>query len=454
MSAAQGDRATGPSLAANLTRRLVWIAAAVTVANIVFVAIYYGSDRDALQAEVVRREVARLETALVAASPEAPTIGADRARLFDEHPEAYAYALLNADGELLEQRNLALIPPQALTTGTFADEWLLRRPGLRGERLVASHVLRLEPGELRVVFVMAGDPARLMREAIFAEFASHIWLPLVPIALLLIGANALMIRRGLRPLGEAAAWARAVRPGMTPPSFSCGHLPAEIADLTDATMRLHERLDAALAAEKRRAAEAAHALRTPLAALIARLDGLPPGHVTDRLRADLAALSRMVQQLLASADADRLEMAQTAEVDLVAVAENAIAQLAPFAIARGCELELMVDPGARAARGVTNKVDLALANLIENAVIHGGGAVVVTVGPDATIHVRDSGPGLPDDAGHAIYRPFWRGAAAEPGGAGLGLAIVDRIQRAHGGRVEATNQSAGGAAFALVYPPA
>jgi two-component system OmpR family sensor kinase len=450
---ADATRPSHPSLAANLTRRLIWIAAVVTLANVVFVAIYYGSDRESLEAEVIRREMTRLEAALIAAPTAAPTIGVERARLFEQHPQAYGYALLNADGEVLEQLNPSLIPPEALTTGTFADDWLSRRSGPHSRRLVASHVLRLEPEQLRVVFVMDADPAGLTYQAIFSEFMGHIWLPLVPIALLLIGANALMIRRGLAPLGEAAAWARAVQPGQTPRPFHGGHVPAEIADLTDATMRLHERLDAALAAEKRHAAEAAHALRTPLAALIARLDALPAGETTERLRADLASLSRTVRQLLASAGAERFDAAAATAVDLERVAEGVVARLAPFAIARGAELALVVEPSACPAFGFADKIELALANVVENAVIHGGGLVEVRVGPGASIRVRDGGPGL-RDAADAIWQPFWRGREAEPGGAGLGLAIVDRIQRAHGGEVSACDAPDGGAVFRLVYPPA
>jgi signal transduction histidine kinase len=50
-----------------------------------------------------------------------------------------------------------------------------------------------------------------------------------------------------------------------------------------------------------------------------------------------------------------------------------------------------------------------------------------------------------------LFKPFWRGPAAAKGGAGLGLAIVDRIQRSHGGRVEASNALGGGAEFRLLY---
>ena len=76
----------------------------------------------------------------------------------------------------------------------------------------------------------------------------------------------------------------------------------------------------------------------------------------------------------------------------------------------------------------------------------------ITVGPGAVLSVRDRGPGLPEDAARSLFDPFWRGPGAAPGGAGLGLAIVARVQRAQGGTVEARNAQGGGAAFVLGWP--
>jgi two-component system OmpR family sensor kinase len=304
-----------------------------------------------------------------------------------------------------------------------------------------------------VVFVAVADPANLIERAFLYEFFSHIWLPLLPGVLLLLAANALMIRRALKPVSDAARWARGVSPGAPPPPPPGGPVPAEIADLVEAAERALVRLAGALEAEKRRAAEAAHALRTPVAVLTARLDSLPPGDTRDALREDLLSFSRTVQQLLAASAVDALVVDGGKEVDLSRVAEEVIASLAPYAIARGVDLSLDVRPPPAPAVGDAGAIELALRNLVENAIHHAasGGRVEVTAGPGAVLRVRDHGEGLPPGPAERLFRPFFRGARAPAGGAGLGLAIVDRVQRAHGGTVEAKDHPQGGAEFRLAY---
>ena len=97
-------------------------------------------------------------------------------------------------------------------------------------------------------------------------------------------------------------------------------------------------------------------------------------------------------------------------------------------------------------------IERVLWNLVENAIVHGGpGSVDLTVGPGPEVRVRDRGPGIPPGAGRSLFQPFWRGADAAPGGAGLGLAIVERVQRAQGGDVQVEAPADGGAAFRLRF---
>jgi two-component system OmpR family sensor kinase len=234
-------------------------------------------------------------------------------------------------GAILDAENPGLVPPQALASRMFADDWITRLATDRGPMIVAVRPVGGHDNGLRIVVVMAGDPAGLMRSALVAEFGEHIWLPSLPVALILIGANAFMIRRGLAPVADAARWARSVRPGSPAPPAPKEGIPAEIADLVDAAKRSLDRLNLALAAGKRHAAEAAHALRTPVAVIVARLDALPPGETTDRLRADLASLSRTVRQVLDSARADALDAGDAARVDLGRIAESVTVALASFA---------------------------------------------------------------------------------------------------------------------------
>lgn len=173
----------------------------------------------------------------------------------------------------------------------FATDWMTR-PAEPPTTVVASHRVDAAARYLRLVFVARSDPANLVRSALLREFTEHALLPLGPSFLILLGANALMIRRGLRPLSAAAAWARAVRPGVAAPPLSTEGAAPEIADLTSATRRAMQRLSEALEGERRRAAEAAHALRTPVAVLTARLDGLSDSPTATSLGADIAALGR------------------------------------------------------------------------------------------------------------------------------------------------------------------
>lgn len=190
----------------------------------------------------------------------------------------------------------------------------------------------------------------------------------------------------------------------------------------------------------------------PVAVLAARLDALPPGPATDQLRADVVALSRTVRQVLASANADALQVDESVRVDLGAVASRVAVALAAFAASRDVELDLELPPEPIVVAADPDALELALYNLVENAIVHGGAGVVdLTVGPGPEVRVRDRGPGVPPGAGRSLFQPFWRGADAAPGGAGLGLAIVERVQRAQGGEVLVDSPADGGAAFVLRF---
>jgi two-component system OmpR family sensor kinase len=212
-------------------------------------------------------------------------------------------------------------------------------------------------------------------------------------------------------------------------------------------------LEEALAVETRRSAEIAHALRTPVAVLVARVDALPHGNQAAKLRADIAALARTVEQVLASARAEGMSEAHAEPMDLRSAAESVVSKLAPFAYDHGVELSLDAPADPVLALAIPEAVELALLNLVENAVVHGGQSPVrVTVGPQACIKVQDSGPGLPESWEARMFQPFWRGPQAVPGGSGLGLSIVSRLQRIQGGQVLARDVDPNGAEFELIWP--
>lgn len=436
-----------PPLAQVLTRRLTLIAIVVFAINSLAVGIYYGSNSRELDAEVLAHQIERLEADLAGRTlPE----DASARLLYAEHPRAYGFALIDRGGAVLDAMNIELIPPSAIDL--YADEWITRLDNLDTPLLVGGHEFYNRQDGLRAVFVMKEDPANLLWRAYLTEFYEHVWFPILPLIFLLIGTNIFLIRKGLAPISAAASWARNLQPGksLPPPNLP---LPAEIADLIDATERTIARLENALTLETRRAAEIAHALRTPVAVLLARVDALPAGKAEEQLRADILAVARTVQQVLASARVEAMTEHQLTPTDLRHPAEVVVTALAPLAYKHGLELTLDIPASAVIVDAIPEAVELALYNLVENAILHGGhGPVEVTVGPKASITVCDHGMGLANPLDENMFQAFWRGPNAKPGGTGLGLAIVKRLQRIQNGQVNARNKPSAGAQFELIWP--
>ncbi|MCW3014882.1 MAG: histidine kinase, partial [Solirubrobacterales bacterium] len=229
--------------------------------------------------------------------------------------------------------------------------------------------------------------------------------------------------------------------------------PGEIGALTDSLNAMLAALARAQATERRFLADASHELRTPVTALAGNAEylarhGADPGVVAD-LRADAARMARLVDDLLA------LERGRAGEGS----ATNAVVDLAALArtVAAGRARVRVHAPGPASMRGDAGALERALANLVENALVHGPpeGTVHVTVSAAdgrVTVEVRDEGAGLDADAAAHAFDRFWRGPAAVADarpGAGLGLAIVRAAARAHGGDV-----GVDGSRFTLTLPAA
>jgi signal transduction histidine kinase len=223
------------------------------------------------------------------------------------------------------------------------------------------------------------------------------------------------------------------------------------------------RLQAAFEHERRFVADASHELRTPLALLRTELElalRRPRSH--DELESALRSaaeetqrLSRLADDLLLIARADQgpLPMQQ----DVVAASDlltDAAARFANRANALGRELR--VEPTGLQVEADPLRVGQALVNLLENALTHGDGTVELEAEERdgfVELHVRDSGPGFPDDFTARAFDRFSRADEARSGGgSGLGLSIVELIARAHGGGAGLTNVPSGGADVWISLP--
>jgi two-component system sensor histidine kinase TctE len=306
-------------------------------------------------------------------------------------------------------------------------------------------------GAWRVVVAQAQEQNEALIESLLREFLlSALWL-LLPIGAATVLIGVLTIRHGLRPLREASAAAGRVGPDRPGVRLPIAGLPAEMLPLVGAVNKAVARLEQALDAQRRFVGAAAHALRTPLAVLTARIDALPNSPEAEALRADADRTTRLVGQMLTMARLEELPLDLSAGVELHRAAVEAISDIAPLAIGRRVELMLTEPPRLPPVAGNHAAIVLALGNLLDNALAYAPPAstVEVELAAPATIRVLDRGPGVSEAERAAIFGRFHRGPGAHPGGSGLGLAIVAEIAAAHGGTAWVEPREGGGAAFVL-----
>ena len=451
---------TQPQADWHLTRRLGWRLAAVMLAAVMLaaaavawrtVATIRSLDDAALQSQ------ARLVAGQLSAGPDG--------RPVLHLPGQLAAAFSASDGQSLFVVYDARDAPAATSDARAAammHPFLPPRPQAGFFRVPATDSypdgllgVVIRAGDWRVAVAQAQEQNEALVESLLNEFLlSALWL-LLPIGAATVLIGVLTIRTALRPLreaSEAAARVGADRPGVRLP---VGALPGELLPLVCAMNAALDRLEQSLSAQRRFFGEAAHALRTPLAVLTARIDALPDGADAAALRADADRTTRLVGQLLAMARLEDLPLDLSDGIDLHRAAVEAISALAPLAISRRVELTLTEPPALPPLRGNHAAVVLALTNLLDNALCYApaGSTVDVELVAPASIRVLDRGPGVPENERDSVFARFHRAPGAHPGGSGLGLAIVAEIAAAHGGRAWVEARAGGGAAFTLAFAP-
>jgi two-component system, OmpR family, sensor kinase len=270
------------------------------------------------------------------------------------------------------------------------------------------------------------------------EIGDHVVLPALVLLLPLMLATPWIVRQALAPLGVAADRIDAASGQDRGFRVGLDGLPVEAVPFAAAVNNLLRRLDDAAERQEAFAADIAHELKTPLSILALELSiyGDP---LAGKIKADVARMNRLIDQLLLIAQLDADAAARTAHdrVDLREVAEEVTARLAPMAIAGGrrVALEILDEP---VVHGRREAIAAALRNLIENALRVTGpdGAVTTTVGPGPRLSVQDEGPGLTAGQLTRLVNRLSRADHASTDGAGLGLSIVSKIAASHGAALE------------------
>ncbi|SEO96960.1 sensor histidine kinase [Trujillonella endophytica] len=329
-------------------------------------------------------------------------------------------------------------------------------------------------GEVRYLAVpltLDGDPARGVvvvayfadQERQAADDVAQLMLGVGAVTLVLAAAGAWVVAgRVLRPVRQVAATAA----GITETDLS-GRIPVpegaddELADLARSVNAMLDRVERGVAAQRRFLDDAGHELRTPITIVRGHLEVLDPGdphdvHETVALVDDeLGRMNRMVSDLLLLARAEQPQFVRLQPVDVAALTTEVLGKVRrlgdrDWRLGDTAHADLLLDP---------QRVTQAVVALADNAAHYTRPGDRITVGSriaagDLRVWVADTGPGVAEGDRARVFDRFARGegGARRTDGAGLGLAVVQAIAAAHGGRVELLSRPGEGATFRLVLP--
>jgi signal transduction histidine kinase len=318
--------------------------------------------------------------------------------------------------------------------------------------------MRRVDGAAGSVQILTGSDARLRPSLVMLGVSLVLLKEVLPVLAVMAAAalivTPLVVRRALAGLDRAAAEARTIEIDQRGVRLPRDGVPDEVAPLVEAVNAALGRLDRGYDRHKRFLAAASHELRTPIAILNTRIAALPPGPEKTHLLEDAIRLSTLTEQLL---DLERFERrpVRFEPVDLVAVGQRVVVDLAPLAFAAGYQMAFEPEGEAVMVEGDRMSIERALTNLVQNAIEHGGrsGTITVAVAEAGTIDVTDEGRGIPEEARERVFEPFQR-LQRRGRGIGLGLNLVRDIMRLHGGEVVVRDTPSGGACLRMIFPKA
>lgn len=338
--------------------------------------------------------------------------------------------------------------------GLLAGDGVFTMVGGTSWRWVGS-VVTVSDGSQRLVVAgtdLVGQVTLLRRAARVIAMAAALF------SLVVIAATWLAVRLALRPVRRLRVAAAALPEGERLP------LPAASDELRDLAADLNEllaRRDESAEKLRRFTGDAAHELRSPVAAIRTQAEvavAHPDPALSAETLADIVAeserLTALLSDLLALARADAGERQPARPVDLAAAARD----VAERCSAPGVEVRV-VAPTPVVVSAAPADVDRVLDNLVGNAVRHAAASVRLSVLPHARaarIWVDDDGAGVPPEHRELVFRRFHRvdhDRSRSDGGAGLGLALVAETVRRYHGTVHVTDSPDGGARFEVRWPP-
>jgi len=310
--------------------------------------------------------------------------------------------------------------------------------------------------------VYVGERLDSRESILWAILRSTMW-PMTIALPLLVAAIWWAITSAISPLRNLGQALARRQPDVLEPVVVPG-APSEMTPALEALNGLLTRIEALMANERRFTADAAHELRTPIAAIRAQaeaaLGAADPGERQHALKATLQGCdraARLVAQLLTLSRIESGTAMSMEVINLAVVAKSVVAELAPLALRR--EQSIGVDAGADCAvRGDQTLMSVLVRNLVDNAIRYSprGASINISLasGPSGTtLLVDDSGPGMAETDIQRLGERFFRGAGRAEDGSGLGWSIVQRIAALHHATLQVTRSgSLGGTSVAIAFP--
>ena len=305
---------------------------------------------------------------------------------------------------------------------------------------------------------------------------------LAVLVLLAVGGS-LVVRRSLRPLVAVESAAEAIAEGDLSQRAPESDPRTEVGSLSQSFNTMAARLESAFAEQaaseaearaseermRRFVGDASHELRTPLTSIrgfaeLYRQGALPSGddvaRAMARVEGEASRMGLLVEDLLLLARLDQQRPLEHVPVDLLELAQDAVADARAVDPSRSVTLEAVAAGPPPVVSGDAARLRQVFGNLVSNALTHtpAGTSVVVRVSTSASlaiVEVVDSGAGIPAEDRGRVFERFFRADSSRTrasGGTGLGLSIVAALVTAHGGSVEVDETPGGGATFRVTLP--
>lgn len=283
------------------------------------------------------------------------------------------------------------------------------------------------------------------RREIAAGIATNLLVPLLVALPILAVFLWLTIGRAVKPLDRLGHEVQKRKPDNLH-LLALEGAPREVIPLVRSLNALFDRVGRLIENERRFTSDAAHELRTPLAALKTQAqvakgatDDGARQHALERVIEGCDRAARLVDQLLTLARLDPDVARPPASADLVTLIRDVVADLAPYAIGKDVDIRLR-GPASLFVDGYPDLLSVLLRNLVDNAVRYSPRGTTVSVdierAPErARVVVSDEGPGIAPDERSRIGQRFYRVVGTGETGSGLGLSIVRRIAEIHGAQL-------------------